>query len=217
MRIKLFAPLILAGIVAAPIFAQTPQAQYSVEDIQKSFTTPDCSADPAPAECATGETADEGGPRPRTSATRGFSVGRTSSASKGVGLTPGGAKPGIKAAAKPAAPAAPARKDLLITFANGSTDLTPQAIANIRVFAKALKTPALSTLRFAIDGHTNAVGSRDSNLELSKARAGVVADLLKDLGVEANRLEVNGYGFDRLAVPSDPAAAANRRVEARRL
>ncbi|TZG26069.1 OmpA family protein [Sphingomonas montanisoli] len=216
MRIKLVAPLVLIAFAAAPLGAQ--QAQYSVEDIQKSFAVDCSSVDPAnpPAECAVDEAPAKG---PRTSATRGFSVGRTNN--KGVGVTPGGnpaaaAKPVKKTYAAPK-PLPPARKDLLITFENASSALTAQAMANIRVFAKALQTPALSSMRFAIDGHTNAVGNREYNIQLSKERAQAVASLLGDLGIAPSRLEVNGWGFDKPANPSDPAGAANRRVEARRL
>ncbi|RVT90791.1 OmpA family protein [Sphingomonas crocodyli] len=215
MRIKLQATLVLIAFAAAPLGAQ--QAQYSVEDIQKSFAVDCSSVDPAnpPAECADEATPAKG---PRTSATRGFSVGRTNN--KGVGVTPGGGSPAaqpVKKAYAPPKPLPPARKDLLITFENASSALTPQAIANIRVFAKALQTPALSSMRFAIDGHTNAVGNRDYNVQLSKERAQAVASLLGDLGVAPSRLEVNGWGFDKPANASDPAGAGNRRVEARRL
>ena len=217
MGIKLAAPFVFIAFAAAPLAAQ--QAQYSVEDIQKSFAVDCSSADPAnpPAECASDDAAPAKGPR--TSATRGFSVGRTNS--KGVGVTPGqsgaaAAQPVKKAYVAPK-PLPPARKDLLITFENASSALTPQAMANIRVFAKALQTPALSSMRFAIDGHTNAVGNRDYNIQLSKERAQAVASLLGDLGVAPSRLEVNGWGFDKPAIASDPSAAGNRRVEARRL
>ncbi len=77
--------------------------------------------------------------------------------------------------------------------------------------------PALSTASFAIEGHTNQVGNRDYNVDLSRRRAAALADFLVENGVDRSRLEVRGFGFDQLAVPSDPRSAGNRRVEARRL
>ena len=62
-----------------------------------------------------------------------------------------------------------------------------------------------------IEGHTDAQGNREFNVELSKRRAQAVADYLTELGVPADRLEVKGFGPDR---PRSNAASDNRRVEA---
>jgi outer membrane protein OmpA-like peptidoglycan-associated protein len=114
------------------------------------------------------------------------------------------------------AAAAPARTgvDLLITFANGSAALTDQARANAAVFADVMRTVAPSA-RFAIDGYTSAVGSRDYNARLSVERAHALTDYLVSLGVDAARFQVSGHGFDQPIDPRHPAAAVNRRVEAR--
>jgi outer membrane protein OmpA-like peptidoglycan-associated protein len=110
-----------------------------------------------------------------------------------------------------------AGRDLLITFANNSSVLTPQARSNARVFAEAIRSPALGALRFEIGGHTNATGSRPANLTLSQQRAQALVDYLVSLGVDAGRLEARGFGFDRPINAGNPRAAENRRVEARRL
>ncbi len=65
-------------------------------------------------------------------------------------------------------------------------------------------------------GHTDAVGSFDFNLKLSKARANaVVSELVKTHGIAAGRLKANGVGM--LAPIStnatDDGRAKNRRVE----
>jgi outer membrane protein OmpA-like peptidoglycan-associated protein len=66
-----------------------------------------------------------------------------------------------------------------------------------------------------IEGHTDETGSRESNIELSKARANSVREYLIARGVRPERLRGEGYGSDRpLASGSDPASLAkNRRVE----
>ena len=47
-----------------------------------------------------------------------------------------------------------------------------------------------------IEGYTDSRGDKQENLELSRARAQTVADILVDLGVDAKRLEVVGHGED---------------------
>ena len=177
-------------LIAVPASGPAQKAQYSVEDIVGSF---DCGA--GMVEAPNGECR----PAPRTgSSTRGFSL----------------AKPNQpKAAARPR----PKTRNLLITFANNSATLTPQARANARVFADAVNSAKLAKARFAIEGHTNAIGSAESNLRLSQQRAQALADELVADGVDRSRLDTAGYGFERPIKPRDPRAAVNRRVEARRV
>ena len=111
----------------------------------------------------------------------------------------------------------PASRDLLIAVDNNSTQLTEQARSNAHVFAEALKAPALQGVRFEIDGHTNAVGSREHNQELSRGRAQALVDYLTAQGVDRSRFDVRGYGFDQPVPGLDPGAADNRRVEAKRV
>lgn len=107
--------------------------------------------------------------------------------------------------------------DLLITFQRGSAELTEQGAANARSFAGALNDPRVAGLSFLIVGHTDATGSADRNLELSKARAQAVKDYLVKQGVDGNRLQTEGYGSRQLAEPGAPGAEANRRVEVKRI
>ncbi|WP_426166038.1 OmpA family protein [Sandarakinorhabdus sp. DWP1-3-1] len=124
--------------------------------------------------------------------------------------TPARARP------RPAA-AAPATSrggiDMQIAFANGSAELTDQAKAEARAFAEAMRSPALASMKFSVDGHTNAVGNRDYNLELSKQRAKSVVDFLVAQGIEPTRIEPRGYGFDKARPGTAPTAPVNRRVE----
>jgi outer membrane protein OmpA-like peptidoglycan-associated protein len=216
---------------AAAAQPASPKPQYSVEDVQRAL-----GATPAPAPAAPGQPAQaqgdcdaglvpdaEGNCIPSKGATRGFSL-PSRGAAQGAGQPAGQRAPqssGARArttAAIEAPPAAPKRPyDLLLTFANNSATLTPQAMANAGVFAEALQTSALTGARFEIAGHTNAVGSRESNMELSKNRAAAVVAYLEAKGVPAGQLQATAYGFDRPLNKADPKAAENRRVEARRL
>lgn len=66
-----------------------------------------------------------------------------------------------------------------------------------------------------IEGYSDSSGKREENLELSKARAQTVADALIDLGVDAKRIEVQGFGesFPVAENASAKGRAQNRRVE----
>jgi outer membrane protein OmpA-like peptidoglycan-associated protein len=107
----------------------------------------------------------------------------------------------------------PGRADLMIGFVSGSAVLTEQAKANANQFVAALASPKLAGMRFAIEGHTDAVGSREVNLDLSQRRAQAVVAYLTGKGVSRSRLDVHGYGFDRPLEGSNPKSPSNRRVE----
>lgn len=117
--------------------------------------------------------------------------------------------------AQPAAAAsATPQFDLLITFEYNSDELTRPARRNLDEFAKALKTPGLAQNRFVLEGHTDAVGNPEYNLELSRRRASSALRYLASKGVSEASLAAEGYGETKPRVP-DPLDPANRRVEAR--
>ncbi|MDX1765240.1 MAG: OmpA family protein [bacterium] len=66
-----------------------------------------------------------------------------------------------------------------------------------------------------IEGHTDALGSEASNMELSRLRAQAVADYLTSHGVAASRLSAVGYGESRPIAEnsSEAGRAKNRRIE----
>jgi OOP family OmpA-OmpF porin len=175
-------------------------------------------------ECAE-QPADEAAPEvsglpghPRISATRGFSLSRpTPEASpRAPARAAPRARPRVAAARPAGQPAAPAsqRVNLRLAFESGSARLTAEALAQARVFAQALLLPQLVNMHFRIEGHTDSVGSRALNLDLSQRRAQSVADFLVSQGIDRERLEVRGFGFDQPLPGTRAAAGENRRVEA---
>ena len=66
-----------------------------------------------------------------------------------------------------------------------------------------------------IEGHTDASGSAEHNMELSEKRAKAVADYLETQNVAAERIKTAWYGETQPKFPNDTEAnkAQNRRVE----
>jgi outer membrane protein OmpA-like peptidoglycan-associated protein len=105
------------------------------------------------------------------------------------------------------------RVEMMVSFGLGSAELTEQAKGEAHSFAAAMTSPALADMRFNIEGHTDAVGARDRNLDLSQRRAQSVVDYLVSLGIPASRLVARGYGPDKPRPGLSPMSPANRRVE----
>ena len=72
-----------------------------------------------------------------------------------------------------------------------------------------------TSIKLEIQGHTDDVGKRETNMTLSQARADAVRDYLVKKGVDAARLRSVGYGPDKPVDPAKTKAARdkNRRVE----
>ena len=107
--------------------------------------------------------------------------------------------------------------DLNIPFEFNSSELQPQATAQLRQLRSALISQALSRDRFMVAGHTDAKGNPQYNQQLSQRRAEAVRRYLVDNGIEPGRLQAVGYGAEHLAQPDHPEDASNRRVEIRNL
>ncbi|KVZ34746.1 OmpA family protein [Burkholderia ubonensis] len=98
-------------------------------------------------------------------------------------------------------------------FAFGSATLTPSARATLDKLTSQQGDPHFT--RVAVTGHTDAIGSDTSNLQLSQQRADAVAGYLRERGLRADTFVVTGRG------KADPVAsnataegrAGNRRVE----
>jgi OOP family OmpA-OmpF porin len=105
--------------------------------------------------------------------------------------------------------------DFNITFASGSADLTPAATKVLDTLGKALSSSELSASKFRIEGHTDTVGSPETNKALSAKRAeAVVGYLSQHYNIAGDRLTPVGMGEDSLLVPTGPNVAEqrNRRV-----
>lgn len=69
-----------------------------------------------------------------------------------------------------------------------------------------------------IEGHTDAVGTRQANQRLSEARAAQLKrDLVRYFGVPGYNMDTVGYGEDFLLVPTPNENWRNRRVTIRRV
>lgn len=70
-------------------------------------------------------------------------------------------------------------------------------------------------LRFYLDGHADSRGTEDYNMALSLRRANAVKDYLVRKGVDANQLDVRGFGETKPVKPNttEENMAMNRRTE----
>ena len=239
-----FKMIVAAGALLASTsaFAQAPGTDQTTEDLvcQLSEKCADEAATPADeaASVASTDVASTDKAAPRVSATRGFKLARkvnssdaqTTTGTSGQRLA---RQPGAKPSANPvrkAQVAAPGkaktaagkamplgRADLRVTFVTGSADLTEAGQREAQKFAAALSNPLLDGMRFTIEGHTDSVGSRESNIDLSRRRAQSVVDYLAGKGADRARFDAVGYGFDKPVAGLSAKAAANRRVEVVRI
>ncbi len=98
-------------------------------------------------------------------------------------------------------------------FDSGRSQLQPGGTRSVTQLAEFLTRHPQR--RAVIEGHTDSVGRRADNQDLSDRRAQSVLAALVDLGVGADRLHATGYGPDS-PVASNASAAGrqmNRRVE----
>jgi OOP family OmpA-OmpF porin len=90
----------------------------------------------------------------------------------------------------------------------------PESYGTLKGIADVLKENP--TVRVKIVGHTDSDGADAANLDLSKRRgASVKAELIKNFGIDASRLESDGLGESKPVAPNDTQVnkAMNRRVE----
>jgi outer membrane protein OmpA-like peptidoglycan-associated protein len=122
-------------------------------------------------------------------------------------------RPGAAVAGTAATAASPGRASILVTFVTDSAALTPHAKSALEVLAAAMKSERLASRHFVIEGHADPRGSDEHNMKLSQERAeSVLAFLVTQQGLSAERLEAVGKGATALMNPNDPAAPENRRV-----
>jgi OmpA-OmpF porin, OOP family len=100
-----------------------------------------------------------------------------------------------------------------IYFKTGSAELDKESAPILQSVADiANRCP---TVKVEVTGHTDSIGGRESNKQLSEQRARAVATFLTQRGVAPARVEAAGYGDTRPIVPNDNEAnrAKNRRIE----
>ncbi len=107
-----------------------------------------------------------------------------------------------------------------LTFDTGAATISRTQVGALSKVANAMlalldDNPAET---FLIEGHTDAVGSYESNLILSDRRATTVARILTDFyGVPPENLVTQGYGEQFLKVNTQAAERLNRRVSIKRI
>jgi outer membrane protein OmpA-like peptidoglycan-associated protein/polyisoprenoid-binding protein YceI len=102
-----------------------------------------------------------------------------------------------------------------IYFKTGSAELDKESGPILQSVAEiANRCPAA---KIEVTGHTDSVGGKENNRQLSEQRARAVLGFLSQRGVAPTRVEAAGYGDSRPIVPNDSEAnrAKNRRIEFR--
>ena len=100
-----------------------------------------------------------------------------------------------------------------VYFNTGSTKLLPQSSKGLNEVMKILNDN--KNLKLKIDGHTDYVGAEEYNVGLSNGRAASVKDYLVSKGIDAGRLDSEGFGETSPVADNKTAAGRqkNRRVQ----
>jgi outer membrane protein OmpA-like peptidoglycan-associated protein len=100
-----------------------------------------------------------------------------------------------------------------LSFESGSSALTEESTRTVADLAAILK--AFPSAEVRLEGHTDNVGTPDANQRLSLARAESIKAALVADGVDARRLDAQGFGQERPITSNDTAEgrAKNRRTE----
>lgn len=103
--------------------------------------------------------------------------------------------------------------DRTIEFQSGSATLTSQGHAVLDEMARTIRQ--LKGVKIAIIGNTDNVGIRDSNIELSLARASAVRQYLIGKNIESGMMSVTGNGPDYPIADNNSAEgrSKNRRID----
>jgi outer membrane protein OmpA-like peptidoglycan-associated protein len=100
-----------------------------------------------------------------------------------------------------------------ITFETGSADLNANFFGVLDSVSAVVKEYNKTIID--VSGHTDNVGSDQSNMALSQRRAGTVGQYLRSKGVQDQRIATTGYGETHPIAPNETpdGRAQNRRVE----
>jgi outer membrane protein OmpA-like peptidoglycan-associated protein len=101
----------------------------------------------------------------------------------------------------------------LLYFATGTTRLSEESQRQIQDFLKAIATRQPADI--SIVGHTDRVGSRESNYRLGLERAAAIKALLVSEGAAPDSIEIASHGEDNPLIRTEDGVAEprNRRVE----
>lgn len=104
-----------------------------------------------------------------------------------------------------------------VTFETNKADVTPESAQVLRSALKTLTT--YPEIQVEISGHTDNVGSKNSNTKLSQKRADSVRNWLVERGIDPARIIAKGYGPEFPIVPNDTPEnkRKNRRIEFKRI
>jgi outer membrane protein OmpA-like peptidoglycan-associated protein len=102
-----------------------------------------------------------------------------------------------------------------LEFETGSATLKPSSAEQLKNIAEIMKAFPKVTLK--IGGYTDNVGNADANLKLSQSRADNTKQELVKLGVDAKRLEAEGYGEKNPVADNstEEGRQKNRRIDLR--
>jgi len=102
-----------------------------------------------------------------------------------------------------------------LDFETGSATLKPSSAEQLKNIAEIMK--AYPKVNMKIGGYTDNVGNADANLKLSQKRAENTMQEIVKLGVDAKRLEAEGYGEKHPVADNstEEGRAKNRRIDLR--
>lgn len=102
-----------------------------------------------------------------------------------------------------------------LNFETNKTTLVPASEEQLKNISEILK--AFPAVTVKLGGYTDNVGKPESNLKLSEARAKTVKAELVKLGIDANRIEAEGYGQEHPVATNETedGRAKNRRIDLR--
>lgn len=102
-----------------------------------------------------------------------------------------------------------------VFFDTGKSTLRPESFSALNELADALKLKP--SLVIEIAGHTDNIGTKESNLLLSERRAQSVRAYLLKKGIDGKRIVAKGYGDTEAVAPNDSEEGRqeNRRTEVR--
>jgi OmpA-OmpF porin, OOP family len=100
-----------------------------------------------------------------------------------------------------------------ITFDVAKSIIKPESAGELNRIVQLMQDNP--SLRFSVEGHTDATGSAPANQKLSEARAEAVVARLVEMGIDRSRLSARGFGQNTPIADNstDEGRAKNRRVE----